>query len=65
MIKSRLGATGDIEMVLDAAEQMNAESDWSLTWLRDIVRNYLTWLVENETSDKDCAKFNKQMSVPG
>ena len=32
MIKSRLGAAGDIEMILDAAEQMNAEIDWGLTW---------------------------------
>ena len=42
MIKSRLGAAGDIEMILDAAELMNAERDWDLTWSRDIGRNYLT-----------------------
>ena len=51
MIKSRLGAAGDIEMILDAAELMNAESDWDLTWSRDIGRNYLTWMVENDTTD--------------
>ena len=51
MIKSRLGAAGDIEMILDAAELMNAESDWDLSWSRNIGRNYLTWLVENDTSD--------------
>ena len=51
MIKSRLGAASDIEMILDAAELMNAESDRDLTWSRDIGRNYLTWLVENDTSD--------------
>ncbi len=51
MIKSRLGTAGDIEMILDEAEKMNAESGWDLTWSRDIGRNYLTWLVENDTSD--------------
>ena len=51
MIKSRLGVAGDIEMILDAAEFMNAESDWDLTWSRDIGRNYLTWMVENDTTD--------------
>ena len=51
MIKSRLGTAGDIEFILDGAEQMNAESDWNLSWSRDIGRNYLTWLVENDTSD--------------
>ena len=51
MIKSRLGVAGDIEMILDAAEFMNAESDWDLTWSRDIGSNYLTWMVENDTTD--------------
>lgn len=51
MINSRVGDQHDIEFILDAAEQMNAESSWGLSWSRDIGRNYLTWLIDNDTSD--------------
>lgn len=51
MIKSRLGAAGDIEIILDVAEKMNAESDWSLSWSRDIGQQYLEALVESSASD--------------
>ena len=50
-ITSRIADEHDIELILDAAEQMNAESSWELSWSRDIGRNYLTWMVDNDTSD--------------
>ena len=49
MIKSRLGAAGDIEMILDVAELINPECDWDLTWSRDIGRNLVL---------RDVAQFN-------
>jgi len=51
LITSRAGTVGDIDFILDRAEDMNAESDWNLSWSRDVGRQYLTSLVENDTSD--------------
>jgi len=51
MIKSRIGDANDIEAILDAAEAMNAESSWGLTWSRDVGENYVTWLIDNDTTD--------------
>lgn len=51
MITSRVADQNDIEFVLDGAEKMNAESSWGLAWSENAGRNYLTWMVDNDTSD--------------
>ena len=51
LLTSRAGTVGDIDFILDRAEDMNAESDWDLSWSRDVGRQYLTSLVESLTTD--------------
>jgi GNAT superfamily N-acetyltransferase len=51
VITSRLGSPGDIEFILDGAELMNAESDWGLSWSRDVGRHYLEWLITDPSAD--------------